>query len=178
MANLKSEKIHVFPTPNRGTDYQPQARLVTEFNLTNIVNRLVDKDSFVISYDDTPAGNENNITFNIHGYWIKADLKESGLSTDSDLYARIQVKGSDFIELYGTDEEYTSDNDKYYKYTGVEFLTSDPGVDAGGYYSLKLLEKVKVNDSWSWQVPADSCVRFTTNASTRSVIIDDGDLDE
>lgn len=167
--NLESSKISIFPTPNRGTD--PQARLITEFNLVNIVNRLVDKESFVISYDNTPAGIENNIIFNIYGYWIKANLKNNSLLTNasnSSLYARIQVKklsNSDFTELQGEDKNNT--------YSGVEFLAGNPGTDSDGWHSLKLLEKV----SGTWQVPEDSKVRFTTGTQTRSVTIDDGDLD-
>lgn len=162
MANLRSNRISIFPTPNRGTD--PQARLITEFNLVNIVNRLVDKESFVISY----IAAQNKITFNIHGYWIEADLTESGLLTGNALYARIRVdalEGSAFTELQGEDINGT--------YSGVDFLTGDPGTDAGGYYSLKILEKV--DDEW--QIPEDSKVKFTTNANTRSITIDDGDLD-
>lgn len=177
MANyLQSENISIFPTPNRGTNYQPQARLVTEFNLVNIVNRLVDKESFVISYDNTPAGIENNIIFNIYGYWIKANLKDNSLLTNASnslLYARIKVVGSDFIELDGTDEKDTSSAEVKYVYKGVDFLTENPDTDAGGYHSLKLLEKV----NGTWQVPEDSKVRFTTGTQTRSVTIDDGDLD-
>ena len=160
--NLESNKISIFPTPNRGATYQPQARLVTEFNLTNIVNRLVDKESFVISYEN------NEIIFNIYGYWIKADLTQSDLLTGESLYARIQViapEDSDFIELQGSDTDG--------KYSGVEFLTEYSGTDSDGWHSLKLLEKV----GSTWQVPEDSKVRFTTGATTRSVTIDDGDLD-
>ena len=165
MANyLQSENISIFPTPNRGTNYQPQARLVTEFNLTNIVNRLVDKESFVISYKN------NKITFNIYGYWVEADFsKMSSLLEASVLYARIKVTGSDFIELDGTDEKDISSTEVKYLYKGVEFLTEKPGIDAGGYHSLKLLENGKV--------PEDSWVKFTTSATTRSITIDDGDLD-
>lgn len=177
MANLDSNKVKIFPTPNRGVGYQPQARLVTEFNLTNIVNRLVNKDSFVISYDNTPNGIENKITFNIHGYWIEADLKDSGLSITGNLYAGITTKdntvtsttetgveSTKFTELVGTDDSG--------KYTGVIF-DINPITNAG--YSLKLLEK--------GQVPADSVVKFTTGISTtnipnRSITIDDGDLDK
>lgn len=167
--NLESSKISIFPTPNRGTD--PQARLITEFNLVNIVNRLVDKDSFVISYDNTPAAPENNIIFNIYGYWIKANLKGNSLLTSASnslLYARIQVKklsDSAFTELQGEDINGT--------YSGVEFLTGNPGTDSDGWHSLKILEKV----DGKWQIPEDSWVKFTTSATTRSVTIDDGDLD-
>lgn len=167
MANLKSDRISIFPTPNRVATYQREARLITESNLINIVNRLVDKDSFVISY--TAA--QNKITFNIHGYWIEADLTQSDLLTGDSLYARIQViasEGSAFTELQGSDTDGINST-----YSGVEFLTEYSGVDADGYYSLKLLEKV----GDTWQVPEDSWVKFTTNATTRSITIDDGDLD-
>lgn len=169
--NLESSKISIFPTPNREATYQPQARLITEFNLINIVNRLVDKESFVISYKN------NEIIFNIYGYWIKADL--TGLSITGDLYARIQVtasEGSDFTELQGTDEKDTSGSESKYTYRGVTFITGDNIVsftDSDGWHSLKLLEKV----GDTWQVPEDSQVKFATGAKTRSITIDDGDLD-
>ena len=164
MANLKSDHISIFPTPNRVATYQREARLITESNLINIVNRLVDKDSFVISY----IAAQNKITFNIHGYWIEADLTQSGLLTGESLYARIRIDtpvGSAFTELQGDDTNGI--------YSGVEFLNSYSGTDADGYYSLKLLENI----DGTWQVPEDSWVKFTTNATTRSVTIDDGDLD-
>lgn len=157
--NLESGKIKIFPTPNRGTDYQPQARLVTEFNLTNIVNRLVDKESFVISYKN------NKITFNIYGYWVEADFTDNPSLLTGNLYARIQVLDTNnFAELNGGDTEAA-------KYEGVTFLTDNRELStaADGYHSLKLLENGKV--------PEDSWVKFTTSATTRSVTIDDGDLD-
>lgn len=166
---LNSANIKIFPTPNRGTNYQPQARLVTEFNLTNIVNRLVDKESFVISYKN------NEIIFNIYGYWIKADL--TNLSITNELYARIRVpelEGSTFIELEGTDTEDPPSSGNY-TYHGVTFVTGEniSFTDSDGWHSLKLLEKV----GSTWQVPEDSWVKFTTSATTRSITIDDGDLD-
>ena len=93
----------------------------------------------------------------------------SSLLEASVLYARIKVIGSDFIELDGTDEKDTSSAEVKYVYKGVDFLTENPGTDAGGYHSLKLLENGKV--------PEDSWVKFTTSATTRSITIDDGDLD-
>lgn len=160
--NLQSSKISIFPTPDRSTD--PQARLITEFNLVNIVNRLVDKDSFVISYDNTPAATENKITFNIHGYWIEADLKGSDLDK-GNLYASISITSKSsinpFAELIGQDSSSGT-------YTGVKFST-DPFKGDDAKYSLQLLAGGKV--------PEDSKVRFTTGTETRSVTIDDGDLD-
>ena len=161
--NLQSSKISIFPTPDRSTD--PQARLITEFNLVNIVNRLVDKDSFVISYDDTPDSNsnQNKITFNIHGYWIEADLKDSDLDK-GNLYASISITSKSntnpFAELIGQDSSSGT-------YTGVKFST-DPFKGDDAKYSLQLLAGGKV--------PEDSWVKFT-NSNHRSVTIDDGDLD-
>lgn len=160
--NLQSSKISIFPTPDRSTD--PQARLITEFNLVNIVNRLVDKDSFVISYDNTPTDTKNKITFNIHGYWIEADLKGSDLDK-GNLYASISITSKSntnpFVELIGQDSSSGT-------YTGVKFSTDPFGGD-DAKYSLQLLAGGKV--------PEDSKVRFTTGTETRSVTIDDGDLD-
>ena len=167
--NIKSANIKIFPTSKRDSAYQAQARLITESNIINIVNRLVDKDSFVIKYDK----DKGDIDFNIHGYWVHVDdiiNKLSLASSDTNIYAKIKI---DTIQSE-TQPEFNMINGKDINtvYTGVEFVSTPPSTATNTYF-LHLLEKV----GSTWQVPEDSWVKFTTSATTRSVTIDDGDLD-
>jgi hypothetical protein len=50
MPNLVgSDKIKVFPCGNRDPKYNRDSKYTTEHNLISMVNRLVDRDSFVIT---------------------------------------------------------------------------------------------------------------------------------
>jgi hypothetical protein len=73
---LKSTAVKVYPSAFRGlatgTKYNPEARLNTEFNVTNLTNRLASKDNFVIAWNS----GAKIITFNIHGYYFETDLTE------------------------------------------------------------------------------------------------------
>lgn len=175
---LESDNIQIFPTSNRNSAYQAQARLMTETNIINIVNRLVNKDSFIINHKG------KSIDFNIHGYWIHVpDINQVIISIQKEfpnatsIYAKIKIKtitadtSPEFKIIDGIDEE-AADGGQIY--TGVEFVTTTSSSDnTGTPYYLHLLEKINS----SWQIPEDSKVKFTTDAETRSVTIDDGDLD-
>ena len=112
IAKLKSTEVKVFPSAFRGlatgTKYNPEARLNTEFNVTNLTNRLASKDSFVISWNGTTSV----VKFNIHGYYFElnpADFLSTGAgSTWTNVYARIRLLP--FI----TDED---NNTKYKAFT-------------------------------------------------------------
>jgi hypothetical protein len=94
---LKSTAVKVFPSAFRGpssgsTKYNPEARLNTEFNVTNLTNRLASKDNFVIDW----SSGTKIIKFNIHGYYFEANLTEflgvggEGASW-TNLYASIKI---------------------------------------------------------------------------------------
>ena len=67
---LPSGNVKIFPTTLRAkTD--PSSRMMTEYNLTSIVNRLTDRKSFVISSnDDNYNFDLGRFEFNINGYYI------------------------------------------------------------------------------------------------------------
>ena len=70
--NTNSENVYVFPVANR-PKYDPAGRLTTEYNLTSILNRLLDKKSFVVTQKDnnTPIASEDKeFEFNINGYFF------------------------------------------------------------------------------------------------------------
>ena len=96
--NLNKNNIHVFPVTNKPSE--KQSRLTTEYNITNIVNRLLDNKSFVITSEVTSG--ESALEFNIQGYYVKVD-KISDLIpvANSDCYAFIKIP---FNAQYFADE--------------------------------------------------------------------------
>ena len=68
---IKSGDIKVFPCANRGGIYSRSARLTTEYNLTSIINKLVDSNFFVVTgLKDTEVKADESLSyiFNIRGY--------------------------------------------------------------------------------------------------------------
>ncbi len=78
MVYLQTSDISLFPATNKPTD--PSSRLTTSYNLTNIVNRLLNVDGFVVSSDlelEESGYDKNFIEFNLNGYLIRIqDLKK------------------------------------------------------------------------------------------------------
>lgn len=191
MSQRKSSSISVFPCGNRGkfenTNFNLQSRLTSEYNLTSIINQLVDKNSFVISPSDTskPVNTSSPISFNINGYYFKIDSIENAIgefSSSNNLYASIQLKTTnvpgfgDMIELSDTDSSgaaVAGDSGKTLDdavFTGLDI--SDVLRSGANVYSLHILKK----DGGSWYVPPESTIRFITDSTRRSVKIDDGEL--
>ena len=181
MADIKlsTDKITVFPVSNKPSE--PNSRLLTEYNLTHIVNRLVDKSSFVITSNDSDTIKDQTgpFEFNIEGYYVKIiDLKDliEQFSEVTSIYAKIGIKPSqadnnNFQELKGEEDEAGL-------YTGVNFtdtIEAQSTVEEASaiYYNLKLLEKSSASNNW--QIPRESKVRFNQWSFSS---IDDGDLDK
>lgn len=191
MSQIKSSSISVFPCANRGefgnTNFNLQSRLTSEYNLTSIINQLVDKNSFVISPSDTikPVDTSSPISFNINGYYFKIDSIENAIgefSNSSDLYASIQLRTTnvpgfgDMIELSDTRRDRTQVAGDIGEtlddavFTGLDISADEPsGLNV---YSLHILKK----DGGSWYVPPESTIKFITDNKRRSVKIDDGEL--
>lgn len=190
MSQIKSSSISVFPCANRGkfgdTNFNLQSRLTSEYNLTNIINQLVDENSFVISPSDTsePVNTSEPISFNINGYYFKIDSIENAIgefSNSDNLYASIQLMTTnvpgfgDMIELSATgdSDEVAGDSGQTLDdavFTGLDI--SDELPSGLNVYSLHILKK----DGGSWYVPPESTIRFITDNKRRSVKIDDGEL--
>jgi hypothetical protein len=186
MANIKSTAVKVFPSAFRGpssgtTKYNPESRLNTEFNVTNLTNRLASRDSFVIDWNS----GTKIIKFNIHGYYFEANLTEflgvggTGASW-TDVYASIKV-----IPFITDEGEPSAPNTKYKGFTlvgandTVGFITEPSGrildVDTGGTYFFEGLDltqtprtpasdvyelKILSGGPSSWAVPLTSLLKF------------------
>lgn len=187
MPYINSNNINVFPCANRGGNYDLPSRLTSEYNLTNIINQLLDADSFVIT---TTLSDQSPISFNIHGYYFNVTdytiiTSLSGLESASDIYASIIVSSStsaegniSFQELNvfnssGTAGGLNLDDSATTTFRGIIFTADDTlSNPSQGIYTLHILTK----SGSSWVVPAESTVKFITNSNKRSVCIDDGIL--
>ena len=160
-----STNIVVFPTTKREVNDR-KARLLTEQNLVDVVNRLLDVESFVITKNFNING---SFEFNIHGYFIKisnigdvVDLIVTGESNNgivfdenTCIYANIHTfLTGDYEELYGSDENGS--------YDGVIFTLNSPLTNANNKY-LKILQCTPTDDTppqYKWYVPQNSYVKF------------------
>lgn len=128
---FKSNNIKIFPCQRRNNNYDRAALLNTEFNLTNMINRLTDVKSFIIN-GLTLAKNNNSETFtlaegkcNIGGYYFElsddvSDIDLIGTSNGDKLILEIKlINDSSLVpygdELSGTDEK----TNNIYSYEGL-----------------------------------------------------------
>ena len=144
----------VYPSTNSS---DPKEKIITEYNICNIVNRLVDREAFVISAANTESGLA--ITFNISGYifstadiWNEEPLKTSNVKSHP-IYAYITLnKGT------GNDSSYWA------TFATLALTQKEEELPADTTY-LKLWDGIRV--------PRDSWIKFKNN----SVYIDERDLD-
>lgn len=184
MPYISSSNITVFPCANRGGSYNMYSRMTSEYNLTNIVNQLLDVDSFVI----TPSlSDQSEISFNIHGYYFTVSdytniTSLEGLQSAKDIYAcivvntetsqqsNLQYQELNVFNSSGTPGGINLDNSADSTFRGVFFNTS--AIEGVGVYCLHILTQV----DGEWQIPQESTVKFITNSNKVSVSIDDGVL--
>ena len=106
---INSNNIVVFPSVNRsvaGTTHK-EAVQFTELNVTQIINRIVDRDSFIAKVSDI-VDYKVDIIINIFGYYF--DIKQLDLSGfDTNVYAYIdilnKVDSTISYSLIGADED-------------------------------------------------------------------------
>lgn len=198
MAYLSSNNIAVFPCSNRGQGYNLGARLTSEYNLTNIVNQLLNVEAFVISPSyGTSISTDTSISFNILGYYFNVASINDILDlfkdeNPEDIYACIRVntftttKSGETLNLQelttldsttASDANMNVDLDTVGEsgssvFMGVQFTKTNPSVSDDVTSYLHILHY----DGDTWNIPEDSYIKFTSNNSTRAVTIDDGEL--
>ena len=140
--NIKSEDVYVFPVANR-PKYDPAGRLTTEYNLTSILNRLLDKKSFVVTQkDDNISITSGEFEFNINGYFfhivdikdlidnlkslgpqnedvIRAEITLQGVGDEGDDGYLKNYKNQILKSIYNGDEEKNGSDQWFYK--GISF---------------------------------------------------------
>lgn len=187
---LNSEAVGVFPTTGR-PQKDPLGRLTTEYNLTSLINNLLDVDGFVITnnIDGFNSSSIGAFQFNIKGYIFTIHkigdfLDSSDPSSFKDLYASIKINLSAGSSTTSTGDEnlnriqsidgedvFKVGDENYGKYTGLNFSNSIP---TDGSYYLHILEYNST--SKKWYIPEESKIKLKTSKSgdNRSVSIDDG----
>lgn len=120
MAYLKSKDVKVFPSAYRSTVgnsnilFDPESRIPSEFNLSNIVNRIVSKGvidrgqtddygqgSFVVSYSD------NKLICAIHGYFFELTIPQTTKFNNlTKIYAYIKLKQRNTTYTEGSNTDY------------------------------------------------------------------------
>lgn len=115
--NLNSVDVKVYPSSLRNDKYDRNARLNSEYNITNLVNRLTGRDSFVIDgfTSLSTSGVLSPGEFNIRGYYFNI-LKEVDISSVTEgavegdvIYLEIDIKSMtvsndiEFLQLKGFD---------------------------------------------------------------------------
>lgn len=158
MDNIKSDNIKVFPSVRRSDASDLDARLPSEYNLTNIVNRLTNTDSFIVegltivkNPDDTIQLTRGSC--NIHGYYfeIKKSITLDDIGNHDKIYLKIETETSNinsFVELVGNDG---SNN----IYTGLQIVYEKPKT---GYYLLLATKDGKGN----WINNTQASIRYTS----------------
>lgn len=177
MSYITTNNIEVFPSTKR-VDAQRTSRLLVESNLVSLVNRLVDKDSFVITQE---FATNKPVELNLNGYYFKIasgeDLTSLATNNETRIWASIVVTAPSAQEgLYA--ELYGQDDDNMYKGLTItcsnsdsEPTISDVPVGASVYHLLVL----KMNGN-TWEVPTDSLVIFDIARVRWNGIIDCGTI--
>lgn len=164
MAYIDSNKIKIFPSVKRGIEY-PSARITTEEAFTNIVNKLIDTEGFVI----TPTFmTDKPFEMNINGYYIRVEKGQdildkftSGLDTATKIYAGIIMETvGDNIEL--------KNQDFNGEYQGVEFNLNTPLTTWS--YGIPIL----VKSSGVWYSDISSLVKFGNESL--NLVVDGGTI--
>lgn len=95
---LNSVNVRLYPSAFRGNNFNPEAKLNTEENITSLVSRLSSRDGFVLSntWISSTGGiaNSNAFIFSLHGYIFEISNLASTLdsfSTNTSIYAHIRV---------------------------------------------------------------------------------------
>ena len=134
MSNLiNSENIIVFPATQRTQD--AAASFTTEYNLTSLINKLLDVDAFVVSHDlDSTGDAVKNIQFNIRGYYFDCvDIQKPDASqSDDELYlnAKIRIKRAN----YGTSDNFQN----YQQLQGTDIVITENQITRNIYEGLYL----------------------------------------
>jgi len=198
--NITSKNIAVFPAVNRDIEQSNDiySRHTSEQFLTGIVNKLIDRDGFVITEkEDFNSG--LRFAFNIHGYYFEIDDLDKIIKTQDAvelpagafLYAYIRLeKHGVWTELVGNDATQESGNDgdpTTYKYTSLTITSVKPVIpetEKDTTFFLTILGKTpageSVNKDWNgtgWYVPEDSYIKFDGPSFILDTI-DGGDLDK
>lgn len=159
---LNSDNVQVFPF-GKVRHHDPNARVLNEQNITNLVRMLTDRKSYVVSYDDSDP-NRKLIEFVINGYFFKTDVSELWelFTENKDVYA--------YIDLATTDDEYSylKGGDRISTIVGGSGSSEDPFLLNEGRFTT-VMERKEITDQ-------DTYFKYTFSADGAITIYDNDDL--
>ena len=132
--NLSSNSIQVYPTSLRTDTYDRNARINSEFNITNLINRLTGRDSFIIDGITTLVdGVINAGEFNIKGYYFNLP---SAVTLDSTLVSSPSANDVIYFTITIKDMPIDSNSDVKFK----QINGRDTGGDGSKYTGLTIVK--------------------------------------
>lgn len=141
MAFLKSEKVKVFPCGGRAKQYDPLARLPTEYNLVSLINRLVDKNSFIV----TSHNNGEDISDKIDNYIINIDgylfTIEGGAKAIIESCSG--QSGTYIIAYINVQSYFDADSNIYQQLGPIEEISTTSGVNPNNVYNDGILDGIE-----------------------------------
>lgn len=165
---IESNNIKVFPATHRSDRYDRAARLTTEKNLTSIINRLTDIDSFIISglTVNSSGTTLSSGTCNIGGYYVEilSDVTLTIGSSSKYIYLRLLIGDSttDYSYLVGDDaEDPDPEHANRYVYNGVQVIDSDQPKSDNPSEKYLLVAK---SENGSWVSIPNNNLKFTANS--------------
>lgn len=164
MANIQSDKIKIFPGTHRSDAIDRAARLTTEKNLTNIINRLTDIKSFIISagaLDVSIDGTELTISgsYNVGGYYI--ELKECLINVGANTHVWLKLTLDDTASDYSYAKVADTVNNSTSYIEGIELVADTSAAHTTTSDTLYLCIAQKVDDTW--EVPKNEDLKFDIN---------------
>ena len=145
-----SKELIVFPiTYDRSSDYY-NGRVLTEQNLSTLIEKLSNRKSYVIDY--TP---KSSIEFMIKGHYF--NLTDKTLLSKLNLYVKVKLDSSvaNFTTLEISD---TAKGVEEIEFSESEFTNTETSS-----YTLHLLENIGTEEEPIVQVPVESFFRFDKN---------------
>ena len=139
MAFLKSKKVKVFPCGGRAKQYDPLARLTTEYNLVSLINRLVDKNSFIVTSHNNGEDISNktdDYIINIDGYLFTIEGGAKPITESCSAQS-----GTYIIAYINVQSYFGVDDNTYYQQLGpIEEIPITPGVNPNNIYNDGILD--------------------------------------
>lgn len=150
---FKSENVQVYPSSHRNDEFNRTARLNTEENITNLVNRLTSKKSFIIDGLKIKTI-ENGIELtkgkcNINGYYfdIKGNSNNDNILLDPNLTQNSEENDFLILEIKIVNHSDLGGNLEFNELTGIDENSAfplDQGEGDSSSFTGLILKKQKL----------------------------------
>lgn len=143
MAYYNSSNVSVFPSAYRKVD--TKGKYTSEYNFVNIINSIIDVDSYVLSTDTTLA-NDHILRVVIHGYYF--EIENFIKPTNKALYLAIRVENNTSNALVNFNNGSAAEDtalDQGSEFTGLYTGDTEPNTAAGEGYTIYTLQVCDFN---------------------------------